>query len=134
MRPSLLSHSENGPSRRAVYRFFRDTGDSGVDICLLSLADVWATYGSTLQQDRWEKQVDVVRTLFEAWWEQPNEQIHPPSLISGNDLIIELGINPGPIIGEILEVVREAQVDKVVHSRKEAIIFAKNYLKSMRVE
>jgi hypothetical protein len=127
MRPSFLSHSENGPSRRAVYRFFRDTGDSGVDICLLSLADVWATYGPTLPQDRWEKQVETVRTLLEAWWEQPSEQIHPPSLISGSDIINELGINPGPLIGDILEVIKEAQVDKVVRTREEALIFAENY-------
>jgi putative nucleotidyltransferase with HDIG domain len=134
MRPSFLSHSGNGPSRRAVYRFFRDTGDSGVDICLLSLADVWATYGPTLPQDRWEKQVSVVRTLLEAWWEQPSEQIHPPSLISGYDIIDELGINPGPIIGDILEVIREAQVDKVVHTREEALIFIENYYKNIQSE
>jgi tRNA nucleotidyltransferase/poly(A) polymerase len=134
MRPSFLSHSENGPSRRAVYRFFRDTGNAGIDICLLSLADVWATYGPTLPQDRWEKQVDVVRTLLEAWWEQPNENINPPSLISGNDIINELGINPGPIIGDILEEIREAQVDKVVRTREEALIFADNYLKKLQAE
>jgi putative nucleotidyltransferase with HDIG domain len=134
MRPSYLSHSDSCPSRRAVYRFFRDTGDSGVDICLLSLADVWATYGPTLPQDRWEKQVDVVRTLLEAWWEYPSEQINPPSLISGNDIINELGINPGPIIGDFLEVIREAQVDKVVSTREEAIIFVENYFKNMRAD
>jgi tRNA nucleotidyltransferase/poly(A) polymerase len=134
MRPSLLSHLENGPSRRAVYRFFRDTGDSGIDICLLSLADVWATYGPTLPQDRWEKQVDVVRTLLEAWWEQPSEQIHPPSLISGKDIINELGLSPGPIIGDILEIIREAQVDKVVCTREEALIYAANYIKRMQAD
>jgi putative nucleotidyltransferase with HDIG domain len=36
------------PSRRAVYRFFRDTGAAGVDVCLLTLADLRATYEQDL--------------------------------------------------------------------------------------
>ena len=78
--------------------FFRDTGEAGVDICLLSLADVWATYGPTLPQERWEVQVATVRTLLEAWWERPKEQVNPPALISGNNLelatkALEIGFN-----------------------------------------
>jgi putative nucleotidyltransferase with HDIG domain len=128
MRPSLLSHTEGGPSRRAIYRFFRDTGQAGVDICLLSLADVWATYGTTLPQERWERQVDTVRTLLEAWWEGSQELIRPPALITGHDLINHLNLNPGPIIGEILESLREAQVEKEVSTRQEALVFCEEYL------
>jgi len=134
MRPSLLSHLQDGPSRRAVYRFFRDTEDAGVDICLLSLADVLATYGSSLPHDRWEKQVETVRTLLEAWWEQPIEKVRPPAMISGNDLINNLALTPGPIIGEILEAVREAQVEKEVRSREDALIFVQNYINSKKLD
>jgi len=134
MRPSFLSHTEGGPSRRAIYRFFRDTADAGVDICLLSLADVWATYGSTLPHERWEQQVDTVRKLLEAWWEQPKEQVHPPSLISGHDLINDLNLKPGPNIGKILEAVREAQVEKEVNSREDALFFVEKYLNSKDTE
>jgi putative nucleotidyltransferase with HDIG domain len=128
MRPSFLSHNVGDLTSRAIYRFFRDTGESGVDICLLSLADVWATYGSTLPQDRWEKQVDTVRTLLEACWERPREHIYPTPLISGHDLINDLNLKPGPIIGELLEAVREAQVEKEVHSREDALNFIKNMM------
>ena len=48
LRPILLAQAGAQPSRRAVYRFFRNTGDAGVDVCLLSLADVLGTYGPTL--------------------------------------------------------------------------------------
>ena len=61
MRPLLLAHSEEGISRRAVYRFFRDCGPAGVEICLLALADTLATYGPALPSEVWVKQVDVVR-------------------------------------------------------------------------
>ena len=128
MRPSLLSHEEGGPSQKAIYRFFRDTGEAGIDICLLSLADVWATYGPNLPQERWQKQLETVRMLLDAWWSQPTRQIYPPQLISGHDLISDLNLKPGPMIGEILEAVREAQVIKNVNSREEALNFAKNYI------
>jgi putative nucleotidyltransferase with HDIG domain len=130
MRPSQLSHANSGPSKRATYRFFRDTGLAGVDICLLSLADVWATYGHTLLLDRWERQVDTVRTLLMALWEHNEEQIQPPALISGHDLINHLDLKPGPIIGEILEGIREAQVEGEISTRDDALSFAKMYLAS----
>ena len=130
MRPSFLSHTEGGPSKRAIYRFFRDTGEAGVDICLLSLADVWATYGNTLSPERWEQQVDTVRTLLEAWWERPKEQVHPPALISGHDLIQNLDLHPGPLIGQLLEAIREAQAEGEVKTQEEALIFAQTYLDS----
>ncbi len=130
MRPSFLSHAEKGPSKKAIYRFFRDTGEAGVDICLLSLADVWATYGNTLPQERWESQVDTVRTLLAAWWEQPQQQVNPPALISGNDLVNDLELKPGPVIGNLLEAVKEAQVEGEVHSREEALKFVRKFLDS----
>ncbi len=127
MRPILLANENRKPSKRAVYRFFRDSGAAGVDICLLSLADVAAAYGPALPAERWHRQVEVVRRLLEAWWEQPHSAVSPPALINGKDLI-ELGMRPGPMIGEILNAVRLAQVDGQVRSRSDALKFARKYL------
>ena len=83
MRPFLLGQMDGMPTRRAIYRFFRDTGAAGVDICILSLADMLATYGPTLKQEDWAHHLDVVRCLLEAWWEHPQEQVAPPPLVNG---------------------------------------------------
>ena len=131
MRPTHLAREKKGPRARAIYRFFRDTGPAGVDICLLSLADILATYGTTLPQERWARQLDVVRTLLDAWWEHPQEQIDPPQLISGRDLIATLNVEPGPQIGRLLEMVREAQVEGVVSTKEEALGFVRTQFKSM---
>jgi poly(A) polymerase len=130
MRPSLLSHPKDAPSRKAVYHFFRDTGAAGVDICLLSLADVQATYGPTLPQDRWDRHLDVVRTLLSAWWEDKTEKALPPTLINGDDLQEELAVPPGPIIGYLLESIREAQVGGEVSSREQAVQLARGILQA----
>jgi putative nucleotidyltransferase with HDIG domain len=128
MRPLLLTQTGKPPTRRAVYRFFRDTGPAGVDICLLSLADTLATYGPTLPQDVWTAHLDVVRTLLEAWWEKRSERVAPPPLLSGEDLIRDLHMDPGPDMGLLLERLREAQACSEVQTRAEALALARDWL------
>lgn len=127
MRPTWLSREDGQPSRRAVYRFFRDMAgygcQPGVGICLVSLADLLATYASTLPQERWARQLETVRALLEAWWENRPKQVSPPSLITGNDLIEIFKLQPGKNIGEILEAIREAQAVGDVENRAGALDF-----------
>jgi putative nucleotidyltransferase with HDIG domain len=128
MRPLFMAGNKRKPSRRTVYRFYKDTGDAGLEVCLLSLADVLATYGPTLPQDKWETQVEIIRELLETWWEHRDEQIYPSPLINGDDLMIEYGLEPGPIIGELLEMVREAQVVGEISSRRDALSLVREHL------
>ena len=125
MRPLLLAQTGQLPTRRAVYRFYHAAGEAGVDVCLLSLADSLATYGPELPQDLWGHQIDVVRTLLEAWWERPAELISPPALIDGYDLMQALNLEPGPEVGRLLELVREAQASGEVHDREGALALAR---------
>jgi putative nucleotidyltransferase with HDIG domain len=128
MRPILLGQAGEMPSPRAIYRFFRDTGPAGVDICLLSLADVLATYGPTLPPDIWERQLNIVRILLEAWWDYPKQRVAPPALLKGHDLIDEIGLKPGEQVGMLLEYIREAQIAGLVTDRESALELARQWL------
>lgn len=128
MRPLWLAQNGELPSRRAIYRFFRDTQAAGVDICLLSLADTLATYGYTLPADTWKHQVDVVRTLIEAWWEHKDQQVFPPPLVNGSELINKFNLQPGPIIGQLLSEIQEAQAIGVVNNQRQAFEHASRVL------
>jgi hypothetical protein len=77
MRIHHLASNPNLPSRRAIYRFFRSSGEAGVDICLLTLADLMGTYGITLPVETWQREVDICRMMLESWWEKPDEIISP---------------------------------------------------------
>ena len=125
MRPLLLAQSGETPSRRSIYRFFHHTGSAGVDICLLALADSLATYGAGLPQDVWVHQLEVTRTLLEAWWEQADEKIAPPALLNGHDLMEVFSLPPGPEIGRLLEKIREAQASGEIKERSEALEYAR---------
>jgi poly(A) polymerase len=50
----------------------------------------------------------------------PMDEINPPPLITGDDLKA-FGIEPGPRYKEILEIVRDAQLDGLISTREEAL-------------
>jgi tRNA nucleotidyltransferase/poly(A) polymerase len=125
MRPLLLMHQQTSPTPKAIYRFYHQFDTAGVDICILALADTLATYGPTLPQEIWEKTLLLIRTLLEAWWEKPELQVKPPTLLNGDDLILLFKLKQGPEIGRILEEIREAQVEGKIFSRQDAIRFVK---------
>ncbi len=127
-RPFLLTKDSGAPTRRAIYRFFRDTGTAGVDICLLSLADFLGKYGPTLPEQDLAKHLNTLRALLEAYYEEPQRSVFPPALLNGDELMAELGLNPGPNVGELLEALREAQAAGKVNDRGEALTFAKSQL------
>ena len=120
------------PSRRAIYRFFRETGPAGVEVCLLTLADLRATYEQTLPQDTWAAALEVVRMMLEAWYEKKEEQVTPQPLVDGNDLMRELSLSPGKKIGELLEAIREAQAMGEVSTREQALELAQKGWKNER--
>jgi hypothetical protein len=59
--------------------------------------------------------------LYESFWERYEEQVDPPKLITGDDLLREFGLEPGPLVGELLDMVKEAQAVGTISSREEAL-------------
>ena len=128
LRPTQLSQYEV-PSRRAIYRYFRDAGEAGVDILFLSLADHLATRGQHLDMAEWQEHAQMVEYVLARHFEEESLTV-PPKLIDGHDLINVFGLSPGPEIGQILEVVREAQAAGEVTTRQEALAYIEHLLTS----
>ena len=128
LRPAHLARTDR-VTRRAVYRYFRATGCAGVDVVLLSLADHLATYGPNLQEHRWARRLAVADTLLTHCFEHYEETVDPPPLVTGNDLMAELGLEPGPKIGRLLEALREAQAAGEIKTQEEALRLARKIVK-----
>jgi len=128
---SRLEDEKKEPSRKAIYRFFRDAGQAGVDLVLLGLADLRGTQGPTLTQETWTTALDIARILLENYWEKPEETVAPPRLLNGNELMSELRLEPGRVVGQLLEAIREGQATGKVGSREQAFDFAREYLKEL---
>jgi tRNA nucleotidyltransferase/poly(A) polymerase len=116
-------------SRRAIYRFFRDTEGAGVDILLHAMADHLATYRPGSGDEAWQRLIELTARMLSDYWERRAERVAPPRLLDGHDLQRELGLPPGRHVGELLEAVREAQVTGEVHSHEEALEWARGLLR-----
>ncbi|MEY2817457.1 MAG: hypothetical protein RL275_920 [Chloroflexota bacterium] len=123
-----LEREGQPPSRKAVYRFFRDSGAASVDLILLALADLRGTKGNELTQVTWTAYLDIARILLENYWERPEEVINPPRLVDGNELMKELNLQPGKIVGVLLESIRENQAAGKIADKEQALAFAREEL------
>src|SRR6266508_271075 len=128
---SRLEGDKQEPSRKAIYRFFRDADKAGVDLILLGLADLRGTQGPILSQETWIAALDIARILLENYWEKPQETITPPRLLDGNELMSELGLEPGRLLGQLLEAIREGQATGQIENREQELDLAREYLKNL---
>jgi len=128
LRPGQMSQ-DGLPSHRAIYRYFRDTGEAGIDILFLSLADHLATRGPQLNMTHWQGHSQTVDYVLTQRFEQ-EALVVPPKLVDGHDLIDIFGMSPGPKIGEFLERVREAQASGELATREEALSYIREHLLS----
>jgi poly(A) polymerase len=128
LRPTQMSQ-EGTPTFRAIYRYFRDTGDTGIDILFLSLADHLAARGPALDLEQWREHTQMTDYVINRHFEEKNLS-QPPKLLDGHDIMRTFGLGPGRRIGELLEALREAQAAGEVADKQEAINYVTRLLTS----
>jgi poly(A) polymerase len=126
LRPTQMSQG-GLPTRRAIYRYFRDTEGAGIDILFLSLADHLATRGPGLELGGWREHARTVEYVLAQHFEQ-GKLVVPAKLLSGHDIINTFGLHPGPKIGKLLEALREAQASGEITTREEALAYIRQKL------
>ncbi|MFN8500163.1 MAG: HD domain-containing protein, partial [Anaerolineae bacterium] len=135
LRPLFLSQ-QSPPSDRSLYRFFRDLGDAAPDVLLLSVADNRAKGPDAAVSiaARGDEQVldFAVSALAMLYAEETPPVVAPPPLVTGRDLMVALGLPPGPQIGELLEKVREAAAAGEVTTRDDALHLARQIAQERR--
>lgn len=119
LRPMHLARS-GAVSRRARYRFFRDLGDDARDLLLLALADAAALRGDSPLAVWGGPEGRIVRELMAGHAEEVAALAAPP-LLDGRDAMEALGLPPGPEIGRLLRLLREAQAVGAVTTREAAL-------------
>jgi hypothetical protein len=123
LRPGQLSQ-DGPPTRRAMFRFFRDTGDAADGVLLLSLADALAARGPRMTLEDWRQGVGYIAYLLSRRYEDEGI-VRPLRLITGEDVMREISIGPGPDVGRLLAALEEAQATGEVSNREEALEFVR---------
>lgn len=123
MRPGQLHAQGEDLTRRAIYRLLRDTGAAAPDVLLHSLCDHLAAKGPRATLAGWEHHVAWTDAILgNMRTEEP--AIPKAHIVTGGDVIRELGIEPGPIVGRILAAIDEALFLGEVTTREEALALA----------
>jgi len=109
-------------SRRARYRFFRDLNSDARDILLLTLADAAAVRGVSPIAVWRGPDGQLVADLLRGW-EEDRQQAAAPPLLRGEDVMAAFGLAPGPEVGRLLALAREAQDLGQARTREEAFVY-----------
>lgn len=117
-----LAHSGE-ITRKACHRFFKNTAEAGLLVCLLSLADVLAARGDKLPEEIWRGELMTCRALMDCWVNCQAQVINPPVLVNGHEIMHMLQLKPSPKIGGIMKAIEESQVEGVLSTRDDVIQF-----------
>ena len=128
LRPGYIADIKN-LSRRALYRYFRDTQDEAASILLLSIADQRSTRGPLTRGANRKHHEDVCLGLAKEFFRKKKEK-KLPRLVDGNDIMRQLKLSPGPIIGKILDEINEAQAAGEIKTKSQALELAKKFIKA----
>ena len=130
LRPGYLANNPH-PTARAIFRYFRDTGNEALAVLLLSLADQRATKGpqtTAFSRLRHEK---TVKSLIRKLLKQKDEK-KLARFLNGNDLMKKFKLPASPLIGELLTDLEEAQAIGKIKNKLEAWQLAAKLIKSRK--
>jgi len=121
-------------SDRAVRRFVTDLGGQVLPLMLLNLCDGMAVRGPGYTAENFSRHCTFVNyVMARAWAVSGGEQegtVEP--LLTGDDLITELDLESGRLLGAVLTSVRRAQLDGSISNRDEALALARSVLATLR--
>lgn len=107
------------PARR-VLEYLRRTGAQAIDTTLLTVADRLSAQGGGVPDAAIEGHVELAREMLAAAldWERSGP---PEPLLRGDEIAAEVGIDPGPELGEAVLELEAAQYAGEVTGRPQAV-------------
>jgi tRNA nucleotidyltransferase/poly(A) polymerase len=118
LRLGFLVH-ERPLDRRAVWRYLRATAPHAVDVTLLTVADRLATRGRNAEPAI-AAHLELARDMLSAAFAEQAAGRRAP-LVRGDELARELGIEPGPALGELLAALEEERYAGEIATREDAL-------------
>jgi len=121
LRPSLLA--EAGCPPRGMRRLAREAGEELPLLAFHAACDALGS-GEPGARRRWARLRKALLALLEEA-DQAGRSDSPP-LVTGDDVMSILGIPEGPLVGQVLEDVREAQASGAIRTRAEALSYLRD--------
>jgi poly(A) polymerase len=122
LRLGFLVHQPQPLARRTVFAYLRACEPVEVDVTLLSIADRLATRGERSQESI-DAHLALARGMLDDALRWRAAGGPPRALWRGDELAHELGIKPGPRLGELLEELSGAQYAGEVSTPAQALVW-----------
>lgn len=120
--------AETEPDEITLRHLFAASGDVGVDVLVAAAACNAALAREPLDLAEPAAEVTLrARAALDLFFAD-RARLIPPPLLTGADLIRELGMAPGPAIRDALAAIRAAHLDGALATREEALAFARELL------
>ncbi|MBU2044771.1 MAG: HD domain-containing protein [Candidatus Omnitrophica bacterium] len=129
LRPGYLA-DQSPPTRRAIYRFFRDTKEDGVAVIILSLSDWRATRGPLTDFYKRRKHEKIMLELIKAYFSE-NKRKPLVKLADGHMIMNRFKLKPSPLVGKLLRKINEEQALGKISTPKEALSLAKEIIENL---
>ncbi len=119
--------SERPIGSRRVWEYLDRTGSQAVDTTLFTVADRLAAAGGAVGEEAIAGHLELAAELLGAAvaWEREGP---PEPLMRGDELAGELGIEPGPALGEAMRELQAAQYAGEVTGREAAVAHLRRWL------
>ena len=122
LRPAELVRNHPATDK-AVRKFTSDVEGQVLPLMLLNLADGWATRGPAYDAANFERHCNFLNYVVARAWAAVEKDEEP--LVSGEDLMQELPLQSGRLLGAVLTSIRRAQDQREVTTRAEALDLAR---------
>ena len=111
------------PTDKAIRRFTSDLDGEVLPSMVLQICDGMATRGTLYDEENFRRHLRFLNYVVAhaAILASPEE----PPLLNGDEVMVELGIPSGRLLGAVLTSIRRAQLERSIASRDQAITLAR---------
>ncbi|MGI8927431.1 MAG: HD domain-containing protein [Tepidiformaceae bacterium] len=117
---------------RAVRKFATDLDGEVLPLMLVNLADGMATRGPRYTRENYRRHCGFLNYVVARAWAVTEAGETP--LVTGEDLILELDLESGRLLGAVLTSVRRAQLAGDVSDREDALALARDALAALTAD
>lgn len=112
---------------KVMMRYLRKMEENVIDNIILAKADRLSAQGEAITEEIINKNLAGLDKLLNFYLEKRETMKPLPKLVDGYEVMQILNIKQSPLLGEILNSLKEAQINGDINTKEEALNFVKNY-------
>ena len=116
-------------SEKVMMRYIRKMEDNAIDNIILAKADRLSARGVEITENVISTNINGLNKLLAFYLEKKDTLAPLPKLIDGDEIMQILNLKPSPILGEVIDSIKELQLNGDITTHEEAVEFVKNWQK-----